>query len=183
MQPNGYVIYDGPSAWDGKRIVVIVTGIRSKSANRKTGGMVQTYIIRPDVSPLAAVYESEADASICGDCPHRGIMVDVARPVLASPVDGLVGRDGLALAVALVRDLLLGNAVVVEILRDVLRAGGREPVAVGVLRKTVGVPADLDDERGRRPDKERVESALGDAVLGRHLNVLVRRKIVECKAQ
>ena len=79
MQPNGYVIYDGPSAWDGKRIAVIVTGIRRQSSNRKTGGMIQTYIIRPDMSPTAAVYESEEDASICGDCPHRGVMVDGRR--------------------------------------------------------------------------------------------------------
>lgn len=78
-KPNGYVIYDGPSAWDGNRIVVIVTGLRSRSSNRKTGGMVQTYILRPDVSPMVAVYESEEDASICGDCPHRGVMVDGRR--------------------------------------------------------------------------------------------------------
>ena len=78
-KPNGYVIYDGPSAWDGNRIVVIVTGLRSRSSNRKTGGMVQTYILRPDVSPMVAVYESEEDASICGDCPHRGVMVNGRR--------------------------------------------------------------------------------------------------------
>src|SRR3546814_9892527 len=33
--------------------------------------MVQTYIIRTDVDPVTAVREG-ADASICGDCPHRG---------------------------------------------------------------------------------------------------------------
>jgi hypothetical protein len=69
MKPTGYVIYDGPSKIDGARIVVIV--LTSKSSNRKTGDEVQTYIIRPDLSPLAAVRVG-ADVSICGDCKHRG---------------------------------------------------------------------------------------------------------------
>jgi hypothetical protein len=33
--------------------------------------MIQTYIIRRDMSPIDAV-RSGADASICGTCPHRG---------------------------------------------------------------------------------------------------------------
>lgn len=69
-KPNGYVLFEGPSALDGAPIVVIATGINSKSSNRKTGAMVQTYILRQDVSPVEAV-RSGADASICGDCPHR----------------------------------------------------------------------------------------------------------------
>jgi hypothetical protein len=59
--------------------VVIVTGLVTRSRNSKTGGMVQTYILRQDVSPTEGVYTSEADASICGDCPHRGVMVEGRR--------------------------------------------------------------------------------------------------------
>jgi hypothetical protein len=66
----GYVIYDAPSMLDGKRIVVIVTGIKG-SRNTKTGKMVQTYILRPDMHPLEAV-RTGADYSICGNCPARG---------------------------------------------------------------------------------------------------------------
>lgn len=66
----GYVIYDGPSMIDGERIVAIVSGLRG-SKNAKTGNMVQTYIIRPDVDPITAVHTG-ADESICGDCIHRG---------------------------------------------------------------------------------------------------------------
>ena len=66
----GYTIYDGPSMLDGQRIVVIVTGIKG-SRNTKTGNMVQTYILRPDMHPLEAV-RTGADVSICGDCPARG---------------------------------------------------------------------------------------------------------------
>jgi hypothetical protein len=49
--------------------------------------MVQTFILRADQSPLAAI-DSGADSSICGDCVHRGAdgaprtcYVDVAKSV------------------------------------------------------------------------------------------------------
>lgn len=66
----GYVIYDGPSQLDGKRIVVIACALE-RSRNTKTGHMVQTYIIRADMHPVAAVKAGE-DYSICGGCRHRG---------------------------------------------------------------------------------------------------------------
>ena len=65
--PSGFVMYDGASAIDGKPIVVIAT---LKSSNRKTGDMVQTWILRADMSPLDAS-KQHADVSICGNCPHR----------------------------------------------------------------------------------------------------------------
>lgn len=71
-RPNGYVIYRGPSRLDGADIVVIVTGLRHNSGNGKTGQMLQTWILRADRSPIAALKDG-ADASICGDCPHRQV--------------------------------------------------------------------------------------------------------------
>lgn len=68
---NGAIIYHGPSMLDGAPIVAIATGLASKSSNEKTGAMVQVWIIRSDMSPLAAS-RNGSDASICGDCPHRG---------------------------------------------------------------------------------------------------------------
>lgn len=68
---NGYILWEGASLLDGAPIVVIATGFASRSTNRKTGGMVQTYILRRDIDPVSAV-NSGHDASICGDCPHRG---------------------------------------------------------------------------------------------------------------
>lgn len=68
---DGLILFEGPSALDGAPIVVVATGLRSASANAKTGGMVQTYILRADVAPTDAI-RTGADASICGDCPHRG---------------------------------------------------------------------------------------------------------------
>lgn len=71
MKPNGAVIYEGPSLIDGAPIVVIVTGLATPSANVKTGDMLQTWILRADISPLEAV-ETWEDSSICGGCVHRG---------------------------------------------------------------------------------------------------------------
>lgn len=69
---NGAVIYRGPSALDGDPIVVIATGLRGKATtNDKTGAMVQTWVLRADVEPMQAIHLG-LDASICGDCPHRG---------------------------------------------------------------------------------------------------------------
>jgi len=55
--------------------VTIATGLDSSSANAKTGGMIQVWILRRDMSPLDASKSGKDDA-ICGDCPHRGVMVD-----------------------------------------------------------------------------------------------------------
>jgi len=69
---SGFVLWKGPSQIDGAPIVVIAT---EESRNVKTGPMVQTWILREDVSPLDAV-NSGADASVCGSCIHRGSVVD-----------------------------------------------------------------------------------------------------------
>ena len=70
-KPNGVILYQGPSLLDGAPIVAIAIGLNSKSTNRKTGAMVQTYILRSDVEPTTAIKQG-LDASICGDCPLRG---------------------------------------------------------------------------------------------------------------
>jgi hypothetical protein len=62
------IIYRGPSLIDGAPIVVIAT---YSDRNKKTGTMVQTYIIREDIDPREAS-KTGADTSICGTCPHRG---------------------------------------------------------------------------------------------------------------
>lgn len=73
MKPNGVILWRGASLIDGAPIVAIATGLASRSSNRKTGAMVQTYILREDQSPIDAA-RNGADASICGDCPHRGTL-------------------------------------------------------------------------------------------------------------
>lgn len=66
--PTGFILYEGPSLIDGAPIVAIA--LTGKSSNRKTGAMVQTYILRADVHPCEAVKDGR-DVSICGDCKHR----------------------------------------------------------------------------------------------------------------
>jgi hypothetical protein len=68
---NSAIIYRGPSMLDGSPIVVVATGLGKSSLNTKTGALVQTWIIRDDMSPVEAV-KSGADSAICGACPHRG---------------------------------------------------------------------------------------------------------------
>jgi len=67
---NSRIIWRGPSLIDGSPIVVVATGLQKNSANAKTGNLVQTWIIRADMSPMAA-RESGADIAICGECPSR----------------------------------------------------------------------------------------------------------------
>lgn len=71
-KPPGVVLYDGPSILDGEPIIVIAT---FQSQNAKTGNMLQTWIMRKDIHPEEARHAG-ADVSVCGDCPHRGIIKD-----------------------------------------------------------------------------------------------------------
>lgn len=66
---RNFVFYRGPSMIDGAPIIAIATITRS--SNEKTGAMVQTWILRADMNPIAAS-RTGADVSICGNCRHRG---------------------------------------------------------------------------------------------------------------
>ena len=68
--PNGRVLYHGPSMLDGAPIVVIATGFADSSSNDKTGAMIQTWILRADIPPHQAFKGVEGE-SVCGDCPHK----------------------------------------------------------------------------------------------------------------
>lgn len=66
---NGVVLYSGLSQLDYKTpIVCIMTGTNRPSRNPKTGPMLQTWILRQDVSPHAAAHNG-LDTAVCGDCP------------------------------------------------------------------------------------------------------------------
>ena len=69
-KPIGIILWSGKSLLDGERIAVVATGIFTKTENKKTGDMIQTYIIRRDIHPMLARRMGE-DFSICGDCKHR----------------------------------------------------------------------------------------------------------------
>jgi len=64
---KGYVLQHNVSPIDGKPFVVIMT---MKTTNRKTGDMIQVWILRDDVNPVVAVATGD-DITVCGNCPHR----------------------------------------------------------------------------------------------------------------
>lgn len=73
MAVNRGIIWQGKSLIDGSQIVVIATyTAKKKTANSKTGAMVQTYILHASIDPITA-NRTGADYAICGNCPHRGI--------------------------------------------------------------------------------------------------------------
>ena len=62
---NGFVIHEDESR------VIIATGFSTKSDNRKTGDMIQIWILVKSVDPVAAI-KTGLDRLICGNCVHRG---------------------------------------------------------------------------------------------------------------
>ncbi len=63
MNTNGAIL------WEGLHAVVIVTGLRRPSKNRKTGPMIQCWILPRWRHPA----ERGADHHICGDCTHSSL--------------------------------------------------------------------------------------------------------------
>jgi len=71
MKPfNSAVIWEGKSPYDGAEIMILAVCIKDPSNNRKTGWMIQIYILVKSVSPVEAV-KLELDASVCGNCSMR----------------------------------------------------------------------------------------------------------------
>jgi hypothetical protein len=69
---NGFIFYRGPSVLDGAPIVGVATLTSSniKTGPKGKGNMVQTWILRADMSPIDASKTGD-DSAICGACPHR----------------------------------------------------------------------------------------------------------------
>jgi hypothetical protein len=62
---NGFILHE-----DSQR-VIIATGFESPSDNRKTGDMIQVWILVRSMDPVRAIKEG-LDRLICGNCVHRG---------------------------------------------------------------------------------------------------------------
>jgi hypothetical protein len=62
---NGFILHE-----DSQR-VIIATGFETPSDNRKTGDMIQIWILVRSVSPTEAI-RTGLDRLICGSCVHRG---------------------------------------------------------------------------------------------------------------
>ena len=69
-RPNTVELWRGESALTGDPIVALASCMARPSRNDKTGDMIQTWILRRDMSPIGAAAEDEDDA-VCGDCKFR----------------------------------------------------------------------------------------------------------------
>ena len=67
------IIYRGASLLDGKPVVVVAI---VKSGNKKTGPMLQTYVLNDNGATPCENSKNGSDFSICGNCPHRGVATD-----------------------------------------------------------------------------------------------------------
>lgn len=68
--PQGVLLYRGPSNFDKDvNILAIATGFVNPSSNRKTGGMIQVFIVRDDQVPSSTI-KNRTDQPVCGDCKH-----------------------------------------------------------------------------------------------------------------
>jgi hypothetical protein len=60
---------NGVILWESATMVAIVTGLKTRSANRKTGPMLQVWILPRWRNPA----ERGADHAVCGTCPHSSL--------------------------------------------------------------------------------------------------------------
>ena len=68
-KPRGVVIFEGPSLLDRSEIVSAIAIF--KSDNKKTGDMVQVYIITTHLHPVEAIKQGRKQGT-CGHCPLLG---------------------------------------------------------------------------------------------------------------
>ena len=63
---NGFTLYTDPLR------VIVATGFKDRSSNRKTGQMIQIWILPRRMNPVQAVSTGH-DSAVCGGCPLRGV--------------------------------------------------------------------------------------------------------------
>lgn len=76
-RPLGVILHRGVSPFPdqhGAHHPYVVVALLSRSSNKKTGKMVQTYIIVDSAQKPTEALKSGADAAVCFDCPLRGIL-------------------------------------------------------------------------------------------------------------
>jgi hypothetical protein len=71
-RPLGVVLHRGVSPFTGENFVVVA--VFGRSSNSKTGDMLQVYILADTSAKPTETVKTGADATVCGDCPLRGIM-------------------------------------------------------------------------------------------------------------
>ena len=87
---NGYAIY-GNSLLTGKPYKTVITGTRTPSQNVKTADMLQVTIMPLASKPSEAVRNGD-DESVCGQCPKRPLLVNLAKKRIAEANVGLTKK-------------------------------------------------------------------------------------------
>jgi len=81
---NGYILHE--TMENGEKVAIIATGITRKTNNRKTGNMIQIWILLANQNPIAAVQSGLDANTICQGCPFaggQGCYVNVSQAPLA----------------------------------------------------------------------------------------------------
>ena len=81
---NGFILYEGTT--NGEKFVVIATGVVRPSVNRKTGDMIQVWILLVDQSPIEGIQSGLDAETICIGCPFAsgsGCYVNLGKAPLA----------------------------------------------------------------------------------------------------
>lgn len=87
---DGLVVYNGPSLLDPtKNIIAVLTNVRRKSKNPKTGPMAQLWMLVRDTAPTRAEVNGD-DAAVCGNCPLRTILLTRQRKTRRGWVEQVV---------------------------------------------------------------------------------------------
>lgn len=123
------LLWQGPSMLDGSPIVLLAT---EESGNRKTGNLLQTYILRSDMDPQTAV-STGADASVCGSCAYRGTVVDGKAKGRICYVEMVRGP------LAVYTSFLNGNAAK----KPLKKAGAGRKVRMGTYGDPAAVPVEV----------------------------------------
>jgi uncharacterized SAM-binding protein YcdF (DUF218 family) len=70
MLQNSYIVWSGASLIDGSAIALILTGFVYPTSNRKTGRLIQSWILQQEFVPTSAA-RNGLDQGICGNCPLK----------------------------------------------------------------------------------------------------------------
>jgi len=133
LKAQSSVIYMGPSLIDGAPIMVIA--VISKR-NRKTGAMLQTYIMRSDIDPRKASALG-LDVSICGNCPLRGLVNPGGKQAAKRPCYVILAQG----PTIVYKSFLKGNYPVLNSFDAIAALGEGRKVRVGTYGDGAAVPA------------------------------------------
>ena len=123
---TSHIVWRGLSQLDGVTPVCVV--LTDGSANRKTGGMCQAYILVDRANPHTA-WTQGRDSAVCGDCPLRGRKGETKRRCYVSFATGL-SSIGKRLEAGLIPEIPMWRAHEMLVGRSLRLGAYGDPAAV-----------------------------------------------------